>query len=181
MQQRIDGFTVRAFALEFPFLFKGENSLVDQAAVERMSVSRIDTDFLSCVPAREGVIGSQVDIDDSERIFLFDGDGNQLTEVKQQVDIRHNEKRWDGEYCDGESVGEALLRLDDPDTVKFAVKVHTGYTTESHLSVGGYSVTLYKAPKGFTLRSWVEEQIARAQVLVKAQVAEIDAEGAVTK
>lgn len=175
-------FKIRAFFRQFPFLsaieFGGSNHRrIDIGRVEEVHVNRIDKDFLGVVPQYDGATGSCVDIDDSERILLLDQDGNVLVEARQQDHIHHNEAHTDNEYRAGESVGEALLRIDNPDAVMFAVRIHTGYEIRDHYSVGGYSVTLYKAPKGFSLGGWVEEQLRRASEQILATVAEIDAEG----
>lgn len=171
-------FKVRAFFTQFPFLTTGDKPIVrDTEKVEEVAVSRIDKDFLGKEPKYDGATGSLVGIDDSERIYLFDQDGNLLVEVKQGGYCHHNEAHMDNESWNGETVGEALLRRTDPaQQVHYAVVVHTGYEIQNHHSVGGYSVTAYKPPKGFTLPEWVEEQERRAKAQVEAMVAEIDAE-----
>lgn len=59
----------------------------------------------------------------------------------------------------------------------YVVKVHTGYVIRDHWSAGGYAITLYKSPKGFSLRGWVEEQKRRASTRVAAEIKAINAEG----
>ena len=169
-------FKVQAFFEQFSFLTEGEEPIVRNIEeVEEAVVSRIDKDFLDKEPQYNGATGSLVGIDDDEHIYLFDCNGNLLIEVKQGGQCTHNEAYTDDEDWDGETVGESLLRT-DPERVHYAVVVHTGYKIRDHHSVGGYSVTVYKPPKGFTLPEWVEEQKQRATAHVKAMVAEIDAE-----
>lgn len=150
--------------------------LVDASKIEEAAVSRIDKDFLERTPKYDGATGSLVDIDDSEQILLCDQHGFVLTKVKQSGCCHHNEAHRDNESWDGETVGEALLRLEDPNSVVYAVLIHTGYEIRNHHSVGGYRVVVYKSPKGFTLREWVEEQKRRASEKLSAEIAEIDAE-----
>lgn len=168
-------FFMRSFFEQFSFLTVGEKPVVQVERVEKVSVSRVGRDFLNRVPQYNGATGSLVDIDDSERIYLFDREGNLLVEVQQGGYCHHNEAHTDNEEWDGETVGEALLRT-DPAQVHYAVVVHTGYEIRDHFSIGGYSVTVCKPPKGFTLPEWVEEQKHRASEMISATVAEIDAE-----
>jgi hypothetical protein len=168
-------FKVHAFFAEFPFLVTGDSVVRDVGRVEEVAVSRISKEFLDKEPKYKGVTGSLVDIGDNEQVFLLDKSGNTLATVKQGYDVTHNEAHMDDELSAGETVGEALLRI-DPAQVHYAVVVHTGYEIQDHHSVGGYSVTLHKAPKGFTLKGWVEEQKRRARAQVEAMVVEIDAE-----
>ena len=167
-------FKVNAFFNEFPFL----NALVEGGPreVDEVKVARIDRHLLELVPKYEGSTGSLVGIDDSERIFLLDSNGEVLAEPRQATDITHNEAHRDDEEEEGETVGEALLCLEDPNTVAYAVSIHTGYDIRDHYSVGGCSVVVYKPPKGFTLQEWIEEQKRRAKEMLDAQIAEIDAE-----
>jgi len=169
-------FQIFAFFRAFPFLTSGEKPLVpDQGNVEEVRVARIGVDFLDRRPRYEGATGSLVDIDDSETIWLFSAEGKPLGEVKQERFVRHNEAHQDDEQSPGEAVGEALLRI-GPDLVHYAVVIHRGYQIQDHYSVGGYCVTVYKPPKGFTLAGWVEEKIRRAEEFTAAAIAEIDGE-----
>lgn len=169
-------FKIGAFFAQFPFLTSGDEPIVRNAKeVEVVAVSRIDKDFLGKEPKYDGATGSLVGIDDSERVFLFDRDGNFLIEVKQGGYCHHNEAHTDNEEWSGETVGEALLHT-DPAQVHYAVVVHTGYEIRDHHSVGGYSVTVYKSPQGFSLPEWIEEQTRRASEQIAATLAEINAE-----
>lgn len=166
-------FKINGFFREFPFL---ATLVEDTSEVEEVRVARIDRDFLGKVPQYRGATGSLVGIEDSERIFLLNQNGEVLAEPRQALSITHTEAYRDDEEEEGETVGEALAYLEDPDTVAYAVCIHTGYRIRDHHSVGGYSVVVYKPPKGFTLKGWVEEQERRAKEILDAQLAEIDAE-----
>ncbi len=139
-------------------------------------VSRISHEFMEKRALHDGATGNLVDIADDAKIFLLSASGKLLAEVRQTIDITHNEANWDNEYEDGETVGEALLRLGQPDRVAYAVEIREGYIVKDHHSVGGYSVTLYKPPKGFTLSGWLNGQIRREKEKLSAALAEIDAE-----
>jgi hypothetical protein len=166
-------FKINAFFKEFPFL----TTLVEDAnGVEEVKVARIDRDFLGKVPQYRGATGSLVGIGDSERIFLLNEKGEVLAEPRQALDITHNEAYEDDEKEEGETVGETLTSLEDPNTIAYAVCIYVGYRIRNHHSVGGYSVVVYKPPKGFTLKEWVEDQESRAKAMLDAQLAEIDAE-----
>ncbi|NQT22791.1 MAG: hypothetical protein HQ579_05045 [Candidatus Omnitrophica bacterium] len=180
-------YKVQAFFKEFPFLAPvlelveeggdhGPQTVLSPEYVEEVKVSRIDRGFLEVIPKRDGATGSLVGIRNHESILLFDEKGEVIKEVMQAIDIIHNEAYREDEKEEGETVGEALAEIEDPNTVAYAVCIHTGYRIRDHHSVGGYSITLYKPPKGFTLKEWVEEQERRAKEMLDAQLAEIDAE-----
>ncbi|MCH7828434.1 hypothetical protein IH982_01015 [Patescibacteria group bacterium] len=179
---RHNRFKVQAFFAEFPFLERlfQERLVVamgyDNAEVEEVYVKRVDTNFLDKIPLYEGATGSLVGIEDAESIFLLNSQGDFLDVVHSAKSIVHNEAYLDNEEEEGESVGETLTHFRDPDVVAYAVCIHVGFKVRDHRSVGGYSVTLYKPPKGFSLRGWVEEQQRRAEQMLAAEVAEIDAE-----
>lgn len=197
----MDRFRIRSFFAQFPFLsniatgswygspdewcsnhgctetgYHSHPTFIREDDVEEVKVNRISPEFLHIRAWYRGATGSLVGIDDSERVFLLDKDGRVLVEVEQSRDVIHNEPYVDDEYEERETVGEALLRLKSPDDVMYAVSIHTGYEIRNHQSVGGNAVILYKSPKGFTLKDWVEEQERRAKAQVEAMVAEIDAE-----
>lgn len=144
--------------------------------VEEAFVKRVSPEFLGTRPVYSGATGASVGIEDSTRIFFLDQDGNMLLEVEQSVSVTHNEAHTDNEHKDNETIGEAILRLEDPSKMVYAVQLETGYEVRDYHSVGGYRVTVYQPPKGFTLKGWVEEQMMRAKAIVEATVAEIDAE-----
>ncbi len=151
--------------------------LVDIDQMEEISVERIDRNFLERKPQYDGATGSLVSIDDDKRIYLVSASGHLLAEVAQEWYVRHNEAYVDDESREGETVGKAIAWLENPDSVEFALVVHTGYEIENHHSIGGYRVTVHKPPKGFTLQEWVDEQERRADAMLQASIAEIDAEG----
>lgn len=142
--------------------------------VEEVRVSRVSRELLKMKPKRETGSGSMIDYCDEERAFLLGGDGEVLTEVEQ--DRHHYDATFGNSWREGETVGEALLRVSNPDDVAYVVLRHTGYRIQNHHSVGGYTLTLYKPPKSFTLLGWLKEQEHRAKAQIKAMVAEIDAE-----
>ena len=144
--------------------------------VEEVKVSRISPEFLQTRAWHNGATGSLVDINESERIFLLGKEGNVIIEIAQSREVVHNEAHTDNEFDERETVGETLLRLENPDDVVYAVSVRTGYEIRDHHSVGGNFITLYKAPRGFTLKGWVEEQERRASEQLAATIVEIDAE-----
>lgn len=170
-------FAIQVFLNEFPFIKNILKAKHITGEVEEVKVLRISPEFLDTMPWYTGATGSLVGIDDDERIFLLDSEGGLLLEVKQSRDITHNEQYQENELRGFETIGEALLRLDNPDKVVFALRVHLGYVVENHHSVGGFSITLFKAPKNFTLKGWVEEQLNREKTLLSATITEIDAEG----
>jgi len=176
-------FRIEEFFSEFSFLTTGENPIVaDQDKVERVRVSRISPELLEKAPRSTRTVGHRVDINEREQIDLLDQDGNCLGTVNEELThTDHSSHDSSSKVTLGETVGETLLRIENPDVVHFVIVVNTGYRLHNHESVGGYSVTLYKAPKGFSLRAWVDEQLAHARASIASQVAAIDAEATTKK
>jgi hypothetical protein len=172
----VNKFQIEAVLREFPFLTAGDQLPVDQERIEEITVSRVTNDLLEIVPFLERIETALVDIRESKRIFLLDSAGKVLTEVRNARHEKSTLGRHVEESKPGETVGEALLRV-NADEVVFVIVVHTGHRIESNRSQGGYTVTVYKPPRGFTLKEWLDERYRRAEALVKAMVAEIDAEG----
>lgn len=168
-------YKIEAFFREFPFLIAGDQPLVDQGRVEEVAVKRIDRNFLETTPYRKRIEMSLVKIDESQRVLLLDRDGV-LAEVRQSRYDRSTIGRHREESKIGETVGDALARIPNADAIAYAVVITTGHRIEHNESRGGYSVLVYKPPRGFTLAGWVGEQHKRAEELIKAEIAEIDAE-----
>lgn len=142
---------IKAFIDQFPFLTNGNKPFIRNIEeVDSLTVSPIDEALLRKKPMYNEARSSFGIITDAERIHLFDGDGNILTEVEQSGYLSKSEECQDDEEWSGETVNEALLRT-NPEKVYYAVVVHTGYKIEKHRSVGGYSVAVYTLPNGFKL------------------------------
>lgn len=181
-------FQIEAFIREFTALFcwpdspTGEQQTATRTAplvrddrVEDIRVARVTPELLELVPARDTSDGNCVGIDDDQAVFLLAEDFSVLAEVRQNVSAWTPQEQT---RENGETVGEAIARLRDPGAVKYILERRTGDEIEERYSVGGYAVTLYKAPKGWTIPEWVAQQIARATAVLRAQVAEIDSVGA---
>lgn len=130
-------------------IFLGPNNVVS------VEVSRISPEFLQI---RVWYYAE----DDSQMLYLLDKEGGVLTSIEQSTN-------YSEEYQEMETIGEALLRLENPDDVHYALRV-------DKVGECDYSITLYKSPRGFTLKAWVEEQLHRAAVQIEASIAAIDAE-----
>lgn len=118
--------------------------------VAEVRISRISPELLNN--------SSYVEMNDEDSYFYFNKEHEMILKVEED-----------------ETLGEALLRLDDPDDVIDVVLLesHDGYN-------GKFSVVVYLSPKGFTLREWVEKQEQHAEARVKAEIAKIDAEATVS-
>ena len=156
--------------------FHHHPTFVQEDKVEDILVSRISPELMKESAYVESRSGSLCDVCISTKIFLLDGRGELITELKQgefsEDYVGHGSRTNEP----GETVGESLLRLADPDKVKFVISIQTGYRIENHFSEGGYKITVFKSPKGFNLKGWVDEQLRRANALLQASIAEIDAE-----
>ena len=139
---------------EFPFLTTGDEPLVDRERVEEIRVSRVDRDLLWVGAYREEIKMAHADVNESQRIFFLNRDGQILTEVRQGMHIKSTIGPRTKKFSAGETVGDALLRV-SPEDVVFIVVQQIGQRIERNHSIGGYSVTIYKPPRRFTLAEWV--------------------------
>lgn len=151
--------------------------LVRDDRVEEVRVTHMTPELMEVRPRYEGATGDLVDLDDDDAYFLLADDLSLLGEVRQDRYVHHNEAHQDDEHFDGETLGEAIARLGCAEQVCYVLQRHVGYKIRDHHSVGGYSVTLYKVPKGWTISGWVAEQRRRAEVSIVAETAAIDEEG----
>lgn len=174
-------YQIQAFTSQFPALFtqqdptRADRPLLRADKIEEVRVARVTQELLAARPSLRWSEGNLTSVEDDESFFLLGPDLTAIGEVRQAED------GWraagDPVVRDGETVGEAIARLGCADEVAAVLHRHTGYEIEDHYSVGGYSVTLYRAPKGWSIPAWVAEQQRRASAQLSAQVAEIDAEG----
>ncbi len=151
-------------------------TFISPSATEEVTVMRVSPDLLAQRAWTKSASGSRVDICDRTRFFLLNQQGELLAEVQDSLDILHHEAHTDNVYWEAETVGEALLRLSNPDEVYYIMCLHTGYRIKNHESVGGYAVTLYKPRQGFSLNNWVAKQMELEQARLAGTIAEIDAE-----
>lgn len=178
-ESRTSRFQILALERQFPALFEGEFPFVHRDRVEVARVERVTKELLESTPHYRGATGSLVGIRDDEQFLLLNADLSVIGRVRQERDVIHNEAHWDNEFEYGETVGEAIARLGCAQEVGYILRRHTGYDVCDHFSVGGYSVTLYKLPHGWTITNWVDEQCQCARNHLSARISEIDAEGQV--
>ncbi len=165
----MNAFKIRALFAEFAFLvrlnmkrrgwYEGQycDHYLHPSNVTNLRVARVSKDLL-------GEMSFQYYDDNREpsssiRYFLIDENGNLIFEVDAYF-IR------DGRRI---SIGEELLSLPNPDTVKFIVSVHELYDDENMSSV-----VVYKPPKGFTLTQWVQAEEESASEWARRKVIAVD-------
>jgi len=155
-------FEIAAFFERFPFLLASTTR-----GVEHVEVKRVDIGLLECTPKFEGATGAMVDIQDSDEILLLNAAGELLAEVAQGGRCVHNEAYTDDEELDGETVGEALLRI-DPAAVAYIVRHHTGFEIQDHESVGGNELTVYLP--GVDMEKWLAGKLQTAREKLSGEV-----------
>lgn len=164
---------IEAFFREFPFL----TDYISLDLVGDVRVSRLDEKFLKETPVRDATYLTYPDNYQSEIILLLDCDGKQVAEVQAHGNyfLKKRQwwhpKRWFGDIVDGESVGDALIRIKD-EANKVVYALYLEHHGREHL----WKLTLHKPPKTFTLLGWVEELIRREQVVIQGDVLDIDME-----
>lgn len=149
-------FKIEAFFNEFPFLTNGDEPLVpDPSRVTRVRVSRISEELMGFSPLdtiTEGFICGSA----RESVLALDKNGQVIDKVKPAKDY--------GWRTGGEFVGQTIARLGNPEEIHFVVFIRRVRTWDQDGDLSdNSSVTIYKPPKNFTLRAWVDEYLQRKQ------------------
>jgi hypothetical protein len=167
---------VEAFFREFPFL----KDFINSNAVGEVKVSRVDEKLLKEIPYRDEHFMTFPADAHKDIALLLDADGKSLGSVRQEGTYNlaprkwYDLRRWAGERVQGESIGDALIRLKDD-----AKKVVYVLWLEAHgREWNKWKITLHKPPKTFTLLSWIETLVQHEQACIQADVHLIDEEGA---
>lgn len=155
-----------AFCKEFPFL----HHVALDGVCDSIKVKRMTPDFLNSTPRIDGGTGSLVSIEDGEYITIVTPSGVQVNAVKQSESWIHNEAYTDNESWQGESILDALYRLQAEDCT-FIVKVSGGYNINDHCSRDNWQATIYKPAKDITIGELIAQAVARAEAQVKAEAA----------
>lgn len=168
---------IRAFFDEFPFI---ERYLENVKWIStKPDVKRIDLDLLDrfCWTASWSFSRSEFTYD-SKRYFLIDSSGNELAKVRQ---YDAGKGRWfrSPEIIQGETIAQAIKRLDDPNKVEFILEITDIYGRENRESAlknseYGLTVTVHKIPTGRTFKQWIEEIPLVAKEQLQKELANID-------
>jgi len=178
--KRINLFRAKALAKEFPWLEawarkeKGPSFLsLNFIHCDGIKVKRIDESLLSLIPSFDGATGSLVGISDGEVVrFIYEANGEiQISDpVKDQGSCVHNEAYRDDECWAGETVLEALERLQiPPSSIIAIVKYDYGYKIVDHHSKPNWRLTIYKPAKDLDLGELIEKEREKALAQVKAE------------
>lgn len=153
---------IQAMFREFPFLrnfFNPEN-------IYEIKISRVDEETLDLHP------------EDYDRVNplwvkLLDEEGREVTTLGSTKPIPicrkwYNPSTWKGRVSYWETVSDALLRLgEEAERVTYVLKASDSTSIRS-------SICLYKSPKGFSIRKWLDEIRRRDAAEAKAIRAKID-------
>lgn len=155
---------------EFPFA----KPYVDVALGKTFRVGRIDLGLLEqfATTLRCGVNYQGEYLPVAIRCIIFDREGKFLSEVKPSDLVRlpfsvFNPKTWMRSFSKGQTVGEAIDLLPNPDIIGYVLMVESFHNPSPQYE----DVTLYKVPTGTTLSDMIssfkkkelEGEIARAQ------------------
>lgn len=158
-----------AFLAEFPFL----NEVFTAHGLEAqdcdgLTVKRLTPELLNSIPCVGGATGSLVGIEDGEYIAIVTPETVMVDVVRQSVDWIHNEAYTDNESWTGESVLEAIYRM-QAENLTHVVVVESGYNVVNHYSQNDWEATIYKPSKEFTVRDLIAQAVEKAQAQVKAE------------
>lgn len=151
---------VKAMFEEFPFLGKYAN--IDYCSY--VAVKRIDEDLLeTCFEANSE--------DYFSTVLLLDSNGECLTQVGGRPNSSKfhwlNPFSWKRIVPFFETVEEALLRIGEISDKVYCILAIQDCT---------YEIVVYKPPKNFTLKAWLERRLELAKHEVKKDLLEIDKE-----
>lgn len=162
-------FKFEAYLQEFPFL---REILGDQTAgsVSSLAVKRADENLLARTPEERSWNGSLGATDNWERVTFVLPDRVLKGAVAPAGESGSNYAHSTARRWKGETVLEALSRLENPDDVQYIVWEDRDYSDWSGSDlVDNYSVVVYKPPKGVTFGELITKARAQALAEVRAE------------
>lgn len=158
-------FKFEAYLQEFPFLRELYNG--NHLGVDDIRVKRADENLLARVPTNSGYASAAGKRELNQSVTFVLADGTIIKDVVTQTyDWSWGSGEW--EKHTGESILEALSRVENPDDVKFIVWVETNYENFDAV-VDEMSITVYKTPKGTTFGELIEKARTEALKQVRAE------------
>ena len=156
-------FKRKAFYQEFPFLTAIER---EPEACEQIVVGRVNLDLLHRRPIRCKIVSAGANIAEGDEVWLLAGCGQLLGQVRAEYDWRgpHDTRR-----SPGETVLEAIDRLDVVEQLCYVVWVEYGYQIVNHCSGPAWRVTIYKPARQIRIAEVVARALAMAQKKVAAE------------
>jgi hypothetical protein len=172
---------IEAFLQEFPFL---KRYVKPNDITHRPLVQRIDLDLINRRSKPRGLCSGDPPY---VRFLIIGTDGCELTEVRPD-ELKKREVKFSLFHPDtwfdvfdeikGETVGEALRRLDDPYRVACVVEIRDiffGPEIRSHYpDWGGIRVILHKVPSGRLFADWLVHLQDVAQEELRGELTKID-------
>jgi hypothetical protein len=165
-------YQVEAIFREFPWLEKipvyvEHGIYLNVNNVGNAEIRHVTPELLELYPEHIGPGALNLVKDSFERkIFLLNKEGKILTEVGPTYRRIGTKNPFSNE-----TVGEALGRIQSHDEVCYVVQII------GEMGASGYEITLFKPPKGWILKNWVEEKRDRAKKVLQAHLDGIDLEG----
>lgn len=151
-----------------PALLEG----LDPTLCEHVRIKRMTTQLLEWAPFINEHVGAKVGIRKEKRAFMIFKDDPQRFEIKPSHDLASNTAHEEAMHDTGISVGEALLQVEDLQTVKGVVWLEKGFRVEGHYSTGDWEITVYLLPEDFTLDEWREGRKQKTATLLQGQIDE---------
>lgn len=163
-------FKLEAYKEEFPFL-KDIMSAWDATEVDSVRVKRADEEMLNLVPEEYFRDGSKGETHNWDRVSFVFGDKIAINAVALNREIGSNYAHEQTKFETGETILEALSRVENPDDVTHVVWETRKYSDWSGQDVvRQYSVTVYKPPKGVKFSDLIREAREAALREVQAEV-----------
>jgi hypothetical protein len=163
-------FKFEAYKKEFPFL-QGILGECTALGVDSIAVKRADENLLARIPEETRWDGSLGESYSWDKVHFVLNDGTikenaVATGGESGSNYAHSEtRRWEGE-----TVLEALSRLDNPDDVKYIVWESRDYSAWSgQETIDRYDVTIYKPPKGVKFSDLIRQAAEKALAGVRAE------------
>ena len=147
---------IQAFLDEFPFLARYVRI---HRLDKRPMVQRIDLDLLDRCGRDKEALGGTL------RFLLIDVAGEELIEVEPDHVSRIKFNIWHAStwfpcWVNGETVYEAIQRLNDPNKVKYVLEIEDawGHCRRPNFDPDyGLRITLYKVPSGISFSEWLTQ------------------------
>lgn len=168
-----------AYVSEFPFitnvLADSQFCELDVLACDSVRIARLGQEALEFTPREDEESGNLVGICIRERVSFVLDDGTILDNaVKQDFTYRSHSGHGSERSGKGETILSAIDRLGIAETVRFVVRIDSGYEVQDSFSQDNWSMIVYKLAKDFEISSMLQLERDVYGALNKAAVKDID-------
>lgn len=159
-------FKLKALKGEFPFVEEVEELKRKKAnEISEFKIKRIDENLLNEKPLEVIHTGSLGKTEEYVSYYFFNEKGKEVKVNPQKYEkYSSNYQNSGGSEKEGESLLEAIDETDATEKVAYILEIEDYYRNwEGQDKVNDYNITLYKPPKGKTIKDYINEAKEQAK------------------